>query len=81
MTASTLKNNIKKQINDVENETILRSIYAMLKEVLQNEDDGSLLTKEQKSELDKTLNEHKSGKLKYYTLEQTKKIIYKKEKK
>ena len=80
MTATALKTSIKKQLNSVENETILRSIYAMLKEVLQN-DNGSILTKEQKNELDKTLSEHKTGKLKYYTIEQAKNIIYKKHKK
>jgi hypothetical protein len=78
MTTTTLKTSIKKQINHVENETNLRSIYAMLKEVLEHYDDGSLLTKEQKTELDKTLSEHKAGKLKYYTIEQAKNIIYKK---
>lgn len=78
MTTTTLKTHIKKQINSVENETILRSIYAMLKEVLQTEEEKSLLTKAQKTELTKTLSEHKSGKLKYFTIEQSKQIIYKK---
>lgn len=36
---------------------------------------SSTLTKEQKSELDLTLAEHKSGKLKYYTVDQAKEII------
>lgn len=81
MAVTTLKKTIKKQLNNVENETILRSIYAMLKEVLQSEDDASMLTTEQKHELDKTLAEHKSGKLKYYTVEQAKNIINKKTKK
>jgi hypothetical protein len=80
MTTTALKTNIKKQINSVQNETILRSIHAMLKEVLQDDSDVSLLTKEQKNELDKTLAEHKSGKLKYYTVEQAKNIVYKKTK-
>lgn len=44
------------------------------------EESESLLTKAQKAELDITLAEHKSGKLKYYTGEQAKKIIYKKSK-
>jgi len=78
MTTTTLKTSIKKQINHVENETILRSIYAMLKEVLEQDDESSLLTKEQKNELDKTLSGHKTGKLKYYTIDQAKRIIYKK---
>lgn len=79
MTATVLKTNIKKQINSVQDEVILRSIYAMLKEVLNDTDvEKSLLTNEQKNELNKTLTEHKSGKLKYYTVEQAKSIIYKK---
>ena len=78
MTKTTLKTTIKKQINNLEDESILRSIHAMLKEVLQKDSDGGLLTKEQKKELDKTLAEHKTGKLKYYTIEQAKNIIYKK---
>lgn len=35
----------------------------------------SLMSKAQKDELDKTLAEHKAGKLKYYTLEQAKEIL------
>ncbi len=35
----------------------------------------SLLTKGQKAELDKTLSEHKAGKLKYYSIEQARAII------
>jgi hypothetical protein len=79
MTVTALKTNIKKQINSVQDEIILRSIHAMLKEVLHDtEEEESLLTKEQKNELNKTLAQHKSGKLKYYTVEQAKSIIYKK---
>lgn len=81
MTSTALKTNIKKQINSVEDETILRSIHAMLKEVLHETSDDSLLSPQQITELDKTLAEHKSGKLKYYTIEQAKTIIYKKGKK
>lgn len=33
------------------------------------------LSKGQKAELDKTLSEHKAGKLKHYTIEQAKAII------
>lgn len=53
----------------------------MLKIYKHEDDSKSLLTKEQKTELDKTLKEHKSGKLKYYTVDQAKNIIYKKHKK
>jgi hypothetical protein len=80
MSVATLRTNIKKQINHLDNEVVLRSINAMLHEVLQN-DNESLLTKSQKVELDKTLAEHKAGKLKYYTIEQSKSILHKARKK
>jgi hypothetical protein len=80
MSVSELKTNIKKQIAHLDNEIVLRSINAMLNEVMQN-DTESLLTKSQKKELDKTLAEHKSGKLKYYTIEQSKAILYKQKRK
>jgi hypothetical protein len=54
MTSALLKTTIKKQINEVQNETILRSIHALLKEALKDNDNTSLLTKAQKSELDKS---------------------------
>ena len=75
MTATALKTSIKKQLNDIESETILRSIHAILKEVLHSNEDDSMLSKAQKVELDKTLHEHKTGKLKYYTIEQARDII------
>jgi hypothetical protein len=77
MTSTVLKTTIKKQINEMQNETMLRSIHALLKEALKDNDNGSLLTKAQKSELDKTLAEHKAGKLKYCTLDQAKELISK----
>lgn len=52
MTSTVLKTTIKKQINEVQNEAILRSIHGLLKEALKDNDNGSLLTKAQKSELD-----------------------------
>ncbi len=81
MTTTALKTSIKKQLNDIENETILRSIHAMLKEVLHSNEDDSMLSKAQKVELDKTLHEHKTGKLNYYTIEQARDIVLKKSKK
>ena len=79
MTTAALKTHIKKQINNLEDETILLSIHTLLKGVL-HQDTESALSKAQKAELDSTLIEHKSGKLKYYTLEQAKKTISKKNK-
>lgn len=78
MTSTALRSTIKKQLNSIENDTILRSIHAMLNEVLQDNSNSSVLTSQQKLELDKTLLDHKAGKLKYYTIEQAKKMIYKK---
>lgn len=75
MTSSVLKTTIKKQINEVQNETILRSIHALLKEALKDNDNVSILTKAQKNELDNTLADHKAGKLKYYTLNQAKQLL------
>ena len=37
MTSALLKTTIKKQINEVQNETILRSIHALLKEAFVND--------------------------------------------
>lgn len=78
MKTTLIKTSIKKKLDTVENETILRSIDAMLEEILNSESNDSLMSKEQKHELDKTLAEHKAGKLKYYTIEQAKKIVNKK---
>lgn len=78
MKTTLIKTSIKKKLDTVENETILRSIDAMLEEILNSENNDSLMTKEQKYELDKTLADHKAGKLKYYTIEQAKKIVNKK---
>ncbi len=80
MSVATLRTNIRKQISHLDNEVVLRSINAMLNEVIQS-DNESLLTKSQKVELDKTLAEHKAGKLKYYTIEQSKHLLYKGRKK
>jgi hypothetical protein len=52
MTSALLMTTIKKQINEVQNQTILRSIHALLKEALKDIDNTSLLANAQKSELD-----------------------------
>jgi hypothetical protein len=41
----------------------------------------SILSRQNKKALDKTLADHKAGKLKYYTVQQAKKILYGKSKK
>jgi len=79
MTNSTIRKKVHQYVDDIDN-NLLEVVYNMLK-IYKHDDDKSLLTKEQKTELDKTLKEHKAGKLKYYTIEQAKEIIYKNDKK
>jgi hypothetical protein len=78
MTATAIRKKVHQYVDDIDTD-LLEVVYNMLK--IYKHEDKSLLTKEQKAELDKTLKEHKSGKLKYYTLDQAKEIIAKKEKK
>lgn len=79
MTTTTIRKKVHQYVDDIDSD-LLEIVYNMLK-IYKHDDDKSLLTKEQKTELDKTLKEHKSGKLKYYTIEQAKSMIYKKDKK
>jgi hypothetical protein len=71
MTTLALRKKVH-QIVDVDDTDVLEVVYKILQ--LRKEDNAaeSLLTKEQKAELDKTLAEHKGGKLKYYTLGEAK---------
>ena len=66
-------------LNLDEKKMILTVVENFAKE--REEESESRLTKAQKAELDITLAEHKAGKLKYYTLEQAKNIIYEKDRK
>lgn len=76
MTAVTLRKKVH-QIVDVADTAVLEVVYSILK--LRKEDYAveSLLTKSQKTALDKTLTEHKAGKLQYHNLIEAKKLIYK----
>jgi len=60
-------------LNTNEKKVLLAVAETLVKEHKQQGD--SLLSDEQKSELNTTLSEHKAGKLKYYTLNQAKKIL------
>jgi hypothetical protein len=71
--------NYLKVLNNKEKKAVLTVAEIFAKE--HQEESESRLTKAQKAELDITFAEHKAGKLKYYTLEQAKKIIYGKERK
>ena len=77
MTTTAIRKKVHQYVDDID-DSVLDVVYRMLKLYNEEEADGSLMTKEQKAELDKTLAEHKSGKLKYYTLSEAKKLIYKK---
>ncbi len=81
MTNITLRKKVHQYV-DTTDEKILKAVYTILEEHARSkEDKDSLLTKEQKAELDKTLADHKAGKLKYYTAEQARKILSGKAKK
>ena len=75
MTTLALRKKVH-QIVDVADTDVLEVVYSILKLRKEDSVEESLLTKEQKSELNKTLAEHKAGKLKYYTLSEAKNIIY-----
>ena len=72
MTTTAIRKKVHQYVDDID-DSVLDVVYRMLKLYNEEEADGSLMTKEQKAELDKTLAEHKSGKLKYYTLSEAKK--------
>lgn len=81
MTRITLTKNIYNYI-DTADDKILQAVYTILEEHAKSkEEHSSMLTLEQKAELDKTLADHKAGKLKYYTVDQAKKILSGKSKK
>lgn len=75
MTTTTLKKDIHKAVDHVNDSDILKAVYTILQKNVEEEEYA--LTPVQKRELDKRLVEHKSGKLKYYTFDQVKKIARK----
>lgn len=75
MTAATLRKKVHQYVDDMD-ENVLDVVYRMLK-LYKEEESASVMTKEQKIELDRTLTEHKAGKLKYYTLNEAKRVLYK----
>lgn len=76
MTTLVLRKKVH-QIIDAADSDVLEVVYSILKLRKEESATESLLTKEQKTELNKTLAEHKAGKLKYHTLTEAKNIIYK----
>ncbi len=77
MTRGALTKNIYQYI-DTADDKILKAVYTILEEHARSkEEHESMLTKKQKAELDKTLADHKAGKLKYYTTGQVKQAVAK----
>lgn len=73
MTTPAIRKKIHQYVDEAEG-NVLEVIYKMLK--LYSGEGASALTSAQKNELDKTLADHKAGKLKYYTIEQARSQIY-----
>ena len=63
-----------KAIDTIENTSFLKAVYAILKE-FSEEEASSLLTEDQKRELDRRVELHKNGKSKNYTLQQVQKTV------
>lgn len=73
MTNTAIRKKIHQYVDEAEG-NVLEVIYKMLK--LYSGEDSSVITPAQKHELDKTLSEHKAGKLKYYTIDQARMQVY-----
>ena len=77
MTTTAIRKKVHQYIDEAE-ENVLEVVYKVLKLSSHNE---TILTNAQKQELDKTLVEHKAGKLKYYSVKQAQNMVYGKSKK
>ncbi|MCC6690634.1 MAG: addiction module protein [Bacteroidia bacterium] len=62
-------------IIDNSDDRILKVVYAMLKEYEKVESAPSLLTEEQKKEIDRRWENHKTGKSKSYTIQEVDKYF------
>lgn len=78
MKTSILKKEIYQAVDHTKDNEILEVVYKILKRTAIDdiETDGNL-TVTQKKELDKRLAEHKAGKLKYYSIDEVKKAVFK----
>ncbi len=74
MKSEKLKKEIHQAIDVVNDDEILYAVYTILKK---NAEEDHELTSSQKKELDKRLADHKTGKLKYYTIDEVKKSVRK----
>ena len=77
MTTTAIRKKVHQYVDEAE-ENVLEVVYKVLK---LHSHDESILTNAQKHELDKTLAEHKAGKLKYYSIAQAREAVYGKSKK
>jgi protein-arginine kinase len=78
MRTATLKKEIYHAIEGTSDNTILEVVHTILKRTLVEENEaGDGLSKEQKKELDKRLAKHKAGTLKYYTIDEVRKAVLK----
>ena len=77
MKTSALKKEIYQAIDNTKDNEILEAVYTILKRTVVNEEEATELTTAQKKELDKRLADHKAGKLKYYTIDELKKAVFK----
>jgi hypothetical protein len=71
MSTSELKSSITQMLKKVKDERLLKVMYSLVKEY--SDESDSILTAEQKRELDRRLELHLNGKSKNYTLAQAKK--------
>jgi putative addiction module component (TIGR02574 family) len=77
MKTSTLKKEIYQAIDNTKDNEILEAVYTILKRTIIEENEVEELSAVQKKELDKRLADHKFGKLKYYTIDEVRKSVFK----
>ena len=76
MKTANLKKEIYQAIDNTKDNEILEAVYTILKRTV-IEEEPTELTAPQKKDLDKRLDNHKSGKLKYYTIDEVRKAVVK----
>ena len=74
MTAVKIRQKVHSIIDNTD-ERILKVVYAMLKEYEKAEAESSLLTDEQREEVDRRWKNHKNGKSKSYTIDEVNKYV------
>ncbi len=79
MTLAQSKINLVQKVLQTEDKRILKAIKLMFDK--EEGDNDFELSPDQKKELDKRLTDHKNGKLRYYTIDEVKKVVFKTAKK